>query len=393
MFVGPKLNRDGLILSLDGGTERSFKGEPTVNLRTTESNGQYARSNYQSGVWTYNGIQTSGLFTGWEMITATRTSTANNLIMFLNGITATANTTYTTSMEFFAPYGNLQFTITGNQGVGLLTRIGDSYRYFRTWTKNATTSGQHLYLIAPGLAANQDITNGIIYYRRVQWEQRDFLTPWVNGTRGNTVATGGGWADISGNSNHASLQNEPRFTDIASGVLTLDGVASHFNLVGNTQWGVFANSSFTLRAVIRPQNIGTPQAIISQRHGDAMSLFILANGKVTLEMDDTQNYVGTNTTLVNNNWYDITVVFTSASASSAASYYINGVFERSETKWDGNGITNNTSLWIGWQSRTDYAVNPGYFQGNIACIQVYNRALSDLEISQNFSAIKGRIGL
>jgi hypothetical protein len=37
---------------------------------------------------------------------------------------------------------------------------------------------------------------------------------------------------------------------------------------------------------------------------------------------------------------------------------------------------------------------PGrYLNGNVATVQIYNRALSPQEITQNFNAIKGRYGI
>jgi hypothetical protein len=43
--------------------------------------------------------------------------------------------------------------------------------------------------------------------------------------------------------------------------------------------------------------------------------------------------------------------------------------------------------------RDDYLPAPGYISGNIAQASIYNRALSQQEIAQNFSATKGRFGL
>ena len=37
--------------------------------------------------------------------------------------------------------------------------------------------------------------------------------------------------------------------------------------------------------------------------------------------------------------------------------------------------------------------NLNYFEGNIGCIQIYNRALSSTEILQNHNSLKGRFGL
>ena len=43
--------------------------------------------------------------------------------------------------------------------------------------------------------------------------------------------------------------------------------------------------------------------------------------------------------------------------------------------------------------RNSYNGGSEYYSGNIPTIQVYNRALSDSEIKQNFEALRGRYGI
>jgi hypothetical protein len=175
-----------------------------------------------------------------------------------------------------------------------------------------------------------------------------------------------------------------------------NGSSSHIDL-SNSEWPtIFSSNSgkdFTIEVWIKPENIGTNQAIFGQRHGDALSLHLMANGKVTFEMDDTNTRIVTNTVLQNNNWYNITVVFVNNAANSTCSYFVNGKFERSEIKWDGNGVGDQNNCWIGWQSRTNYSINPGYFNGEIEIVKVYDRQLTSDEIQQNFNAVKGRFGI
>ena len=208
--------------------------------------------------------------------------------------------------------------------------------------------------------------------------------------------TGTVWTDLSGNGNDGTLVGGVGYNGSNGGSWEFEGTNDYVDCTRSFVSSVFnsaAGNNFTIRCLIRPSSIGTNQALVSQRHGDAMSLYLMDNGKITLEMDDTNNRVGTNTVLQNNTWYDISVVFVNNTASSFCQYYVNGNFERSETKWDGNGIDINNLLWIGWQSRTNYGINPTYFAGRIALVQIYNRALTAQEVQQNFNTLRGRFNI
>jgi hypothetical protein len=201
-----------------------------------------------------------------------------------------------------------------------------------------------------------------------------------------------GWWPLDGNTddysvnNNTGVNNNVTFVNGKIGQAgSFNGTSSFINVSGSYVTSLITstvNKHFSISVWIKPTNIGTDQAIVSQRHGDAMSLFLLSNGKVTFEMDDTQNYQGTNTVLQNNNWYNIVVTFFNSGSSSYVKYYVNGTFEKQETKWDGNGISANSNLWIGWQSRTDYGRNPGFFNGQINDVRLYDYILSQKEINE-----------
>jgi hypothetical protein len=375
MFTGPNKVKDGLVLSLDAGSTRSFRGEPTTNLRLQESNGQYARFNYISGQWTYEGIETSGEFKGWEKIIATRTSTANRLIMGINGITAQANTQYTASIEFVSPFNNLSFELTGNQGIGVGNRIGDTNRYFRTFTKNATTGGQHWYLRSTEGGANFDIDNGIIYYRQVQWEEKPYPTPFVNGTRGTTVATGGGWADLTQNNNHGELINGPIFNSDNFGSIQFDGVDASIPVINP---GI--SQTFTVTSWANCSNVSVANNIVSKNGPYFMRI---SNSRVRFNVLAGGSWVFQNgTTILNNNvWYNFTMVYDGTTWKG----YINGDLEFSVNKT--GSITSNAALYIGY---TPVVGEQAGFNGDISQVQIYNRALSPEEILQNYNATKNR---
>jgi hypothetical protein len=414
---GPNIVEDGLVLALDAANVKSFRGEPTINLINNPLNPL-------SG-WNHNNMVITEADNGFFSANET---TTNDSHIVRQSFTTQPSTIYTFSCfvkKLGRRYIALSFTSypnwTGGQGghtyfdldtESIVSSLGtgpiaagisrlpntDIYFVFITAISSSSVgSAVNLFTYADSNFStfSGDVNLGILF-KHFQLEAKPYATPFVNGTRGATVATGGGWKDMTLSGNNGALTNSPTFDSDNLGSLVFDGVDDYITL-SNPNWSsVFNNTignNFSLRCIIKPTNIGTHQALISQRHGDAMSLFLLANGKVTLEMDDTSNRVGTNTVLQNNNWYDITVTFENNTSQSRAYYYVNGQFERDELKWDGNGVSTNNNLWIGWQSRTNYDINPTYFNGEIAYVQIYNRALTAEEVLQNYNATKGRYGL
>jgi hypothetical protein len=109
-----------------------------------------------------------------------------------------------------------------------------------------------------------------------------------------------------------------------------------------------ANSSGTLRATLRPAPIDIQIA-----------------GVLTL-----------------NSWNMTTMTFN----GTTLSLYLNGVLQGSTT---GGAVTLDSiqDMYIGAR------IQGNYFNGNISNAQVYNRALTAIEIQQNFNALRGRYGI
>jgi len=412
VYSGPEIVKDGLVLHLDAATNKSFRGEPTVNFIT---NGHFSNGDgvpQEDGSNPTNTIiflpknpgnsdyvleQTMGVASTEYQINLT-TELKPNTTYVLSGWYAESNDYVGSSRMFHSR----AFSTSGSHaslGIGIGTILEQKIINNILWKycyNTITTPADYSNLFHWYVGYANENYSGKRYYTNLQIEEGNFPKWFVNGTRGTTVATGGGWADLSGNTNHGELVNGPTFNSDNLGSLVFDGVGNYINCGNSNISSIFnnsVNSNFTIMCWIKPNNIGTDQALVSQRHGDAMSLFLMSNGKITLEMDDTQNYSGTNFIFENNNWYCVAITYYNNTSSSFCEYYINGILDKNENKWDGNGIDFNNNLWIGWQSRTNYPRNPGHFFGNISQVQIYNRALSPSEIRQNFYATRGRYGV
>jgi hypothetical protein len=89
-----------------------------------------------------------------------------------------------------------------------------------------------------------------------------------------------------------------------------------------------------------------------------------------------------------NTWYNVCGVYQKSGLNTISYLYKNGVL-LSSNSLAGNLTTVSTPLTIGSTSVT----NEEPFAGNIANVQIYNRALSAQEVLQNYNATKSRFGL
>lgn len=95
----------------------------------------------------------------------------------------------------------------------------------------------------------------------------------------------------------------------------------------------------------------------------------------------TANYISTSS------WAQIVATFTSGSRK----LYVNGIIANSDSQ-TGTLNTNAGGMSIG--AYGGYNGPRGYYyNGDIAIVKVYNKQLTDSEVLQNFTALKGRFGL
>ena len=89
-------------------------------------------------------------------------------------------------------------------------------------------------------------------------------------------------------------------------------------------------------------------------------------------------------------WQNITYTWT-GTTDQTRKIYINNVLKKTQTESGGGSIVSAVLMNIG--SFRYMSQNNSYFQGDIGPIQLFNRALSTQELTQNYNALKGRFGL
>lgn len=202
--------------------------------------------------------------------------------------------------------------------------------------------------------------------------------------------TGTSWRDISGNSNNGTLINGPTFNSGNGGSIVFDGVDDY--VLCSKQNALVNTTQFTLGAWMK-RNLSNSLVIIGQIETitNDVSFELWSDGNAYFEVGNGSNgfgYVANTST----NWQYLVMTFdgTQPTPGEKLKGYINGTLQTLTYNGTIPSTTGtvNTNLNIG-----AYIPNSNYSNGNISVVQLYNRALSSSEITQNYNALKGRYGL
>lgn len=220
-------------------------------------------------------------------------------------------------------------------------------------------------------------------------EQKSTVYPsnFVIGTRGGTAATGGGWLDISGNSNNGEFINGPSFLPGNNGAVLFDGVDDKVYVNNSSNLNFIGNQPYSAFAWIYP-NLGgvTWHGIISKGNSQQYAL-TLNSGGAYLHYETNQGGVGAlnsaNNSITANTWQFVGIRFDGANKT----IWKNGQIIATQAASTLNSASNTEQLRIGEGN------NGEVFRGSIAGVGVYARALSDMEIMQTYNSTKTRFGL
>lgn len=221
----------------------------------------------------------------------------------------------------------------------------------------------------------------------------------LNLDAGNTLSypgSGTTWTDLSGNSFNVELVNGPTFDSANRGSIVFDGTNDYGKNNADYSTLDFAGSSFSICMWInRVGNVTAAEEIlihkesgISPTGGYQMAVDGFT-GAYTLRVRASSNanetFTGNTGVIPTGRWVFLCVTYN----GSVIAGYINGIFDSSVgTSISSIGSTNNPlgicGTFLGYVPSTNY---------KIASINMYNRALSDKEIFQNYYALKSRFGL
>ena len=244
-----------------------------------------------------------------------------------------------------------------------------------------SSNGSNTYKVANDSAVAQDVTtNGLVLNLDA-------------GVTASYPGTGTTWNDLSGNGKNGTFTSGVSYTNINSGALNFDGTGK----VSYTSGGFLPTGDLAKTIIFwfKP-NSGMTSSNMAFSYGcsnaEGMSCASQGVGRYIGPWASTSNIGihletcqvnGPSTPSPSTNWHLYSAVF---NGNNTITFYTDG----------SNAATVTPSCTINSAAGTGYAVGSGrsgYYNGLVGNIQVYNRALSALEISQSFNTTKARYGL
>jgi hypothetical protein len=205
--------------------------------------------------------------------------------------------------------------------------------------------------------------------------------------------TGTIWTDLSRGGNTGTLENfsspapQTIFDSANGGSIIFDGTNDY---VKPPPSSTLQLTNFTLSSWININIQNANQFIVDTSTnlatGLGYSYRINSENKIRFWAYNANNNLNSNTTILTNIWYNISVTYNNT--SKLQSIYVNGILDISNTHTNTFVVSNVTNLQIGGS-----LVLGGYFKGNISQSSIYNRDLSSSEILQNFNSTRARFGI
>ena len=190
------------------------------------------------------------------------------------------------------------------------------------------------------------------------------------------------WNDLSGNANTGTLTNGPEFLTSASNTVSNIGCFSFDGSNDLVECSAISSTNFTNSLWMRvdAKNVN---GIISWTVGTVRRELLFVSGYLSIAYGSNK-YRKIDSVLSNGVWMHVVGTYD----GTTPLIYVNGVSQTLTGEVTAAAGAAN-KCYIG---RTAYS-NPFYFDGKIANVKIYNRALTSTEVVQNYNATKSRFGL
>ena len=193
-------------------------------------------------------------------------------------------------------------------------------------------------------------------------------------------SSGTAWSDLSGNNNNGTLTNGPTFTSSFGGSIVFDGTNDYVNL---PYLLLSASQDFTINIWIKANspNVGGGTIFCNYMAGN-LQLFYGTSG-IGMWLNNDSTYLDSPATEFTTN----PVFFTAQRiGGNETRVYLNTILKKTGASTSTIGSVSNFRMGTNTNGGEVY-------NGNIAQVSIYNRALSASEVLQNYNSNKGRFGL
>jgi hypothetical protein len=188
------------------------------------------------------------------------------------------------------------------------------------------------------------------------------------------------WSDLSGNSNNGTMSNVT-YSGLDGGSMVFNGTSSNVS-ISNPLNQSNLTQVWTISAWVKNTTKSTQTLIGGLNSGVHLDWF---NSGTLLYLNSGANdYYTYGSSINNTGWCLITFRFRNSDGSRT--------IYKNTTNITTSG-PNNTSTPSGQSATFTIGSGGGYMEGNISQIIIYNRYITDTEISQNYNAQKSRFNL
>ncbi len=395
---GPMIITDGLALHLDAANPKSFRGEPTTNelvsvswvgdgsnqgaftkesVSVTDSNLKY--SGYETYLWS-PGTSYNCYLTG-DSLSVSRTSTVWTFSCYVKRQDGAPITSL---------YVYMYYPSSDGSALGTIEDACDGwYRISRTRT------GSDNYL---GLVGFTGFSAGYKYYLSgAQLEKKPYPTTAfaTNSTRGYTIETGGGWADLTGTQD-GTLGASNKYTMDGGGAITGDGTSDSVISVLNSRYYDLGYKNFTymcwakiatdsLKVLYEGRGASLVGTLWALNYGTSNGMSLFLTDKPYVDQKVYHQPTSYPTSLTSSFHHYATSV---DRVNGVARFFIDGVsYGDISIAATTGSITPNGS----YHCRVMYDLGGNHFSGSIASFSIYpDRALTNGEVISCFNATKNR---
>ena len=203
----------------------------------------------------------------------------------------------------------------------------------------------------------------------------------LNLDAGNTNSypgSGTAWTDLSGQGNDGTLTNGPTFSSANGGSIVFDGSNDYVNLNFPFTQSSSANSYTIVMGAKLSTTSSSRRQLWGSDNGGYDWGFGAGDGTKFTIFSGENIYTGRTQ---DTNWHIFTAQW---SSTFGTRLYIDNVLDIS---------TSNIGYDSSISSTTSIGRNPGYgeyWNGNVSFVQLYDRALTASEVTQNYNALRGR---
>jgi hypothetical protein len=206
--------------------------------------------------------------------------------------------------------------------------------------------------------------------------------------------TGTDWYDLSGNGNTGTLTNGPTYSTANGGSIVFDGVTNYVNCPSIT-----VGNSYSIECFFNSSSVVNYKNLYDMNYSTYSGVTGNVGPRFEQNSGGTAGWVWSGVTNANNpfnnssavallanTWYHTIFTMNGGSVNT----YVNGVIRDSNISSTNGYVTTfgNPSLGRGF-----VLAGNRYFSGKIVNFKIYNRALLDTEVAQNFNALRGRFSI